>query len=436
MTGCDNVLTTKGGALVKTAKHGKRIRLKERLLRTVSLLTAAFCLMTALSAVPQASSATSVSDLQKQLEQIQSSMAQHRQELADAKKRESAAAALEEELRQQVTVIQSQISVLKGEIAQVQNAIGQKEQEIIAKQAEIDQKEIDIDNQWADFKTFMGAMQELREGGSVAMLSAVTDLYQLLTFSEMMQDISVKETQMLDDLEAAKLDLENDYKQLETEKAALETQKANLDAKNYQMQAKQSELNASISQAQLTQDEAAAAQKEAQEAIESDEMDYEAVQQQIQSIISSAAASQSQLSFTGFICPLKTYSRISSEYGYRTNPVTGVYKLHGGIDFAAPGGTPIYAAAGGYVSVAGWSTGGYGNYVVIYHGTMSDGKAYSTLYGHMSRIAAKQGTYVSQGEVIGYVGSTGNSTGNHLHLEVWQGKTNAGRVNPRSYIPI
>ena len=363
-------------------------------------------------------------------------MAQHRQELADAKKRESAAAALEQDLREQVTVIQGQISVLKGEIAQVQNAIGQKQQEITAKQAEIDQKELDIDNQWADFKTFMGAMQELREGGSVAMLSAVTDLYQLLTFNEMMQDISVKETEMLDSLETAKLELENDYKQLSSEKASLETQKANLDAKNYQMQAKQSELTASINQARMTQEEAEAAQREAQEAIESDEMDYEAVQGQIQAIISSAASKQSDLSFTGFICPLRTYSRISSEYGYRTNPVTGVYKLHGGTDFAAPGGTPIYAAASGYVSVAGWSTGGYGNYVVIYHGTMSDGKAYSTLYGHMSRIAAKQGTYVNQGDIIGYVGSTGNSTGNHLHLEVWQGKTNAGRVNPRNYVPI
>ena len=392
---------------MKTAKHAKHSRLAERMRRAACLLTAALCLMVTASAVPEAASAASVSDLQKQLEQIQSSMAQHRQELADAKKRESAAAALEQDLREQVTVIQGQISVLKGEIAQVQNAIGQKQQQITAKQAEIDQKEIDIDNQWDDFKTFMGAMQELREGGSVAMLSAVTDLYQLLTFNEMMQDISVKETQ-----------------------------KANLDAKNYQMQAKQSELTASINQAQMTQEEAEAAQREAQEAIESDEMDYEAVQKQIQSIISAAAAKQSNLSFTGFICPLRSYSRISSEYGYRTNPVTGVYKLHGGIDFAAPGGTPIYAAASGYVSVAGWSTGGYGNYVVIYHGTMSDGKAYSTLYGHMSRIAAKQGTYVKQGDIIGYVGSTGNSTGNHLHLEVWQGKTNAGRVNPRSYVPI
>ena len=413
---------------MKRAKHAKRSRLGERLRRAVCLLTAALCLMVTASAVPEAASATSVSDLQKKLEQIQSSMAQHRQELADAKKRESAAAALEEDLREQVTVIQGQIAVLKGEIAQVQNAIGE--------QAEIDQKEIDIENQWEDFKTFMGAMQELREGGSVAMLSAVTDLYQLLTFNEMMQDISVKETEMLDSLETAKLELENDYKQLSSEKASLETQKANLDAKNYQMQAKQSELTASINQARMTQEEAEAAQREAQEAIESDEMDYEAVQGQIQAIISSAASKQSDLSFTGFICPLRTYSRISSEYGYRTNPVTGVYKLHGGTDFAAPGGTPIYAAASGYVSVAGWSTGGYGNYVVIYHGTMSDGKAYSTLYGHMSRIAAKQGTYVNQGDIIGYVGSTGNSTGNHLHLEVWQGKTNAGRVNPRDYVPI
>ena len=421
---------------MKTAKHASKTRLWVKLRRTVSLLLAGMCLMTAVSAMPRAFSATSMSDLQKKLEQIQSSMQQHKQELADAKKRESAAAALEEELREQVSVIQSQIAVLKGEIASVQNAIGQKEQQITAKEAEIDQKELDIENQWADFKTFMGAMQELREGGSVAMLSAVTDLYQLLTFNEMMQDISVKETSMLDALEAAKEELENDHKQLESEKASLETQKANLDAKNYQMQSKQSELNSSIAQAKLTQDEAAAAQKEAQEAIESDEMDYEAVQQQIQAIISAAASSQSQLSFTGFICPLKSYSRISSEYGYRTNPVTGVYKLHGGIDFAAPAGTPIYAAAGGYVSVAGWSTGGYGNYVVIYHGTMNDGKAYSTLYGHMSRIAAKQGTYVKQGDIIGYVGSTGNSTGNHLHLEVWQGKSNAGRVNPRSYVPI
>jgi murein DD-endopeptidase MepM/ murein hydrolase activator NlpD len=165
-------------------------------------------------------------------------------------------------------------------------------------------------------------------------------------------------------------------------------------------------------------------------------MNYEAVQKEIQKLIAAAAAAQQTLTFSSFICPLKTYTRISDEYGYRTNPVSGVYKLHGGIDFAAPKGTPIYAAASGYVTVAGWNSSGYGNYVILYHGTMSDGVAYSTLYAHMSSIAVQLNTTVAQGQIIGYVGSTGNSTGNHLHLEVWQGRSSASRVDPRKYIPI
>ena len=152
--------------------------------------------------------------------------------------------------------------------------------------------------------------------------------------------------------------------------------------------------------------------------------------------IAEVAASKPTLSFTGFFSPLKSYSRISSEYGWRKNPVTGVNKLHAGTDFAAPGGTPIYAAASGYVQVAGWSSGGYGNYVIIYHGSMSDGNAYSTLYGHMRSVATSAGKYVKQGELIGHVGSTGNSTGNHLHLEVWKGGKKANAVNPRGYIPF
>ena len=172
------------------------------------------------------------------------------------------------------------------------------------------------------------------------------------------------------------------------------------------------------------------------DAIESDELNYEAVKSQIQKLIAQAASSQPQLSFTGFACPLKSYSRISSEYGWRKNPVSGVNKLHAGIDLAAGGGTPIYAAASGYVQVAGWSSGGYGNYVIIYHGKMSDGNQYSTLYGHMRSVATSAGKYVQQGEIIGYVGSTGNSTGNHLHLEVWKGGSKANAVNPRGYIPM
>ena len=404
-------------------------------MRAACLFLAAACLMLSVTVYP-ASAATSMSSLQNKLDKLSQSIQQHKKELSNAQKKEAAAKQLESDLKEKVTVIQGQISVLKGQIAEVQNSIGAKEQQITAKEAEIAAKEAEIADQWEGFKSHMAAMQELRDGGSVAMLASVNDLYELLTFNEVMQDISVKDTEILNTMRDAKTALVNDKTQLESERADLQSKKADLDAQNNQMRAKQSELNSSVKEAQLSAAEAQKAQQDAKAAIESDEMNYEAVKKQIQKLIASAAASQPQLSFTGFICPLKSYSRISSEYGWRKNPVSGVNKLHAGIDFAAPAGTPIYAAASGYVQVAGWSSGGYGNYVIIYHGKMSDGTAYSTLYGHMRSVATTAGKYVKQGELIGYVGSTGNSTGNHLHLEVWKGGSKANAVNPRSYIPI
>ena len=405
------------------------------MMRAACAFLAAACLVLSVTVYP-ASAATSMSSLQNKLDKISASIKQHKTELNDAKKKEAAAKALESELKEKVSVLQSQIGVLKSQISEVQNSIGVKEQEITAKQNEIARKEQEIADQWDDFKSHMAAMQELRDGGSVAMLRAVSDLYELLTFNEVMQDISIKDTEILDNMKNAKEALESDKLTLESQRSELQSKKADLDAQNSQMRAKQNELNSSVAAAQMSAAEAQQAQKDAQAAIESDEMNYEAVKKQIQKMIAAAAASKPTLSFTGFICPLKSYSRISSEYGWRKNPVTGVNKLHAGTDFAAPGGTPIYAAASGYVQVAGWSSGGYGNYVIIYHGKMSDGNQYSTLYGHMRSVATSAGKYVQQGEIIGYVGSTGNSTGNHLHLEVWKGGTKANAVNPRGYIPM
>ena len=421
--------------LMYTPTHAKPAPGHSRAMRAASLFLAAACLLLSVSVYP-ATAATSMSSLQNKLDKLSQSIVQHKKELSNAKKKEQAAKALESELKEKVTVVQSQISVLKGQIAEVQNSIGLKEQEIAVKEQQITEKEAEIADQWGDFKQHMAAMQELRDGGSVAMLSAVTDLYELLTFNEVMQDISIKDTEILDNMKNAKEALESDKLTLESQRSELQSKKADLDAQNSQMRAKQNELNSSVAAAQMSAAEAQQAQKDAQAAIESDEMNYEAVKKQIQKMIAAAAASKPTLSFTGFICPLKSYSRISSEYGWRKNPVTGVNKLHAGTDFAAPGGTPIYAAASGYVQVAGWSSGGYGNYVIIYHGKMSDGNQYSTLYGHMRSVATSAGKYVQQGEIIGYVGSTGNSTGNHLHLEVWKGGSKANAVNPRGYIPM
>ena len=116
---------------------------------------------------------------------------------------------------------------------------------------------------------------------------------------------------------------------------------------------------------------------------------------------------------------------VTSDYEYRINPITGKAETHNGIDYGAPAGTPIYAVASGTVSWA-YSSNSAGNWIGIYHGN----KLYS-VYMHMSAFAVSEGDYVNQGDLIGYVGSTGWSTGPHLHLSF---RYDGNYVNPHIYI--
>src|SRR5690606_23210627 len=116
---------------------------------------------------------------------------------------------------------------------------------------------------------------------------------------------------------------------------------------------------------------------------------------------------------------------LSSSYGMRVHPVTGRVARHNGIDIPAPRGTPIYATADGIVGRA-QRLGGYGNYVEVEHGN-----AIQTRYGHMSSYIVRPGQQVRRGDILGYVGSTGRSTGNHLHYEV---RIEGAPVNPMPFV--
>jgi len=133
---------------------------------------------------------------------------------------------------------------------------------------------------------------------------------------------------------------------------------------------------------------------------------------------------ESLLAHTPAIQPVsnKDLNRIASGFGYRIDPVYKTVKMHAGLDFSAPQGTPIYATADGTVTTSGNLGNGYGNHVVINHGY-----GYETLYGHMVRVKARNGQQVKRGEVIGWVGSTGKSTGPHCHYEVHK---NGNKIDP------
>jgi murein DD-endopeptidase MepM/ murein hydrolase activator NlpD len=133
-------------------------------------------------------------------------------------------------------------------------------------------------------------------------------------------------------------------------------------------------------------------------------------------------------SISNFTLPI-TGAIISSGFGWRIHPVTGEKKLHKGVDFAAPTGTPIFASADGVVTDAGWTDGGYGNIVELRH---SDGSV--TLYAHTNKVYVSKGQLVNRGQAIAEVGTTGRSTGPHLHFEVQpDGKT---AVDPMDYLQM
>lgn len=143
------------------------------------------------------------------------------------------------------------------------------------------------------------------------------------------------------------------------------------------------------------------------------EISYKEIQQMVKN-------KEKLLASTPAIQPVnnKDLIRLSSGFGQRIDPIYKTVKQHAGLDFSAPQGTPIYATADGVVEIASNLGNGYGNHVVINHGF-----SYKTLYGHMVKIKAVSGKPVKRGEVIGYVGSTGKSTGPHLHYEVIKGNT-------------
>jgi murein DD-endopeptidase MepM/ murein hydrolase activator NlpD len=130
----------------------------------------------------------------------------------------------------------------------------------------------------------------------------------------------------------------------------------------------------------------------------------------------------------GYLSSPVSGARVSSNFGYRIHPILGYRKLHTGRDYAAACGTPVRAAAGGTVVSAGWG-GGYGNLVVIAHGRV-DGTSLATAYAHLSSIARSGGS-VERGEVIGYIGTTGSSTGCHLHFETREAGV---AVDPRGWL--
>lgn len=353
------------------------------------------------------------------------------------------------EIQSQQQETESQIGQLEGQAAQVagqlQNvyvSLQDAEREMLVQQAAADQaaqalaeKQAEYDACFTRSQEQMRAMQMLDGGGAIGLLSQAKSLYQLLTFADVLQQISSKNREILTVLTEQAQALSEAKQKAETARQQAEAAKAALDAQQAQLSGMQAELETALLQANETlsaQESAAQAQAVVTEAAKKAYEDATAaLDAYVRAQSDRYTTADLVLTSLDFRCPLDSYSSITTQFG-EADP-WGI--PHRGTDFAAPNGTPIYAIADGIISAAG-PVNSYGNCVQVSHGTASDGNRYDSLYAHMSRIAVNQGQTVQKGEVIGYVGNTGNvygaNGGYHLHLEL---RVNGGRVNPLAYVP-
>lgn len=380
-------------------------RIKPVLCRTACGMLAAALLAPALLAPASA-------DYKSDWEQAEKELSEEKEKYEQIESSKDKAQAQKQSLKNQQSIILDQISQSIEQINQKELEISNQEQVIAEKQAQIDER-------WGDFKDRMQAMQVMHDSGAVAMITSAQSLYDLLTFSTTLQQVSEKDTEVLEEMNQQKAELEAEKQELEQAMAELESAKAALEDKSDQLSANIQAQDATISKldadAKAQEQVVAEKQKLADEA----EAAYEQWVQQ-------NASSGSGVCAEGFIWPLPGAGRVTTEFG-ADQWVNGVFSSgHKGIDIAIAGGTPIYAAHNGTVAATTghWS---YGNVVMI-----DNGDGISTLYAHMQSAAiVSVGQTVTQGQVIGYVGSTGNSSGNHLHFEV---RVNGVRQNPRNYI--
>jgi len=218
---------------------------------------------------------------------------------------------------------------------------------------------------------------------------------------------------------------------LQGQKDELHTQQDQADQARAQAETTKNQVAALYAQQQSARDAAARAQAgyDAQVATltaqQNDLLDQQAVEDaRVREALANAGNTPPLMGSGRFLRPVGN-APITSTFGYRTDPITGVTAFHSGIDFGAPCGTPIHAGGNGTVIFAGVN-GGYGNATIINHGG-----GLSTLYGHQSAFAVSVGQVVTAGQVIGYVGSTGKSTGCHVHFEV---RVNGNPVDPAGYL--
>ena len=345
-------------------------------------------------------------DLRAEREEMLAGITGLENQQADVMERKTALDERNELYREEIELIDEQVELYTNLVEQ--------------KAREVEEAAAAENEQLALYRRHVRAMEENGSISYLGILFGSASLGELLSNIDMIGEIMAADKRIYEQYGAAR-------EETEALRAEYEATLGELDEKQAELESERAELERQIEEAEeliAEYEEQLNADREAYEAQLAKEQALEADIQAMIAELERQEAAKNIVSTGYYIWPLPGYTP-GSAYGWRIHPIWGDRRFHAGEDIAAPSGTPILAADSGLATVVPNNGNGYGNYIIINHG---GGR--TTLYAHMSAFAISNGQSVTQGQVIGYVGSTGNSTGPHLHFET---RINGATTDPKSY---
>ena len=400
---------------------------KRNILRRILAVVLVLTMATGLTAQAKGdASSTSLKEAQKEKAALEKQLKAAKELINDLKDSKG-------DVEDKVQELNNELVDISSKITSLENQLADKSTEIADAEAELAQAEADKQKQYDDMKTRIQYMYENSQTTYLEQLLESNSVAEFLNTAEYIAEIQKYDRQKLDEytenieyITVAKEQLEQDYADLENMKANVESQKQSVAALMSQKETELAGITSNISDAQEDAKYFEAEIQAQNELI----AEIKRIEAEKAAAAAKAAAEGKEVTdnpYTGgaFTWPCPSSTRVTSDYGTRVSPTSGASSNHKGIDIGASAGAAIVAAANGTVKAANYSSAA-GNYVMIDHG----GGLY-TVYMHCSSHAVSEGTAVSAGQTIAYVGSTGISTGNHLHFGV---SLNGSYVSPWSYL--
>jgi murein DD-endopeptidase MepM/ murein hydrolase activator NlpD len=368
-------------------------------------------------------SQSQIDALQDQKDAIAAEKKAAADKIATLKKQQSGYLEQKQALDQQCELMRQDIALLEKQINLYDDMIEQKA-------AELAKAETLRDEQLVRYRSRVRVMEENGKYNYFAVLFSATSLSDLLSKMDDIGEIMQSDKNLEDSYKASVEECKTLKQEYEDTQSQMKDKQSNLKDEKSDLEVKSAAAAKMVASLQGNIDTYSAAYKENEAAEQSVISQMNKLSAQLAAEAAAAkknntANASSSVAGTGsFTFPVPGYSMITSKYGNRYHPIFKTYKFHSGIDIAAGSGTTIIAADSGTVAVATYSSS-YGNYVMINHAN-----GYTTLYAHMSSIAVSAGQTVSKGSTIGYVGSTGWSTGPHCHFEI---RYNGSTTDPAAY---